>query len=1350
LGAGGFGTVYLCEDADLNRQVAVKVSRPGSTSAEGEVERLMEEARRLARLSHPGIVTVYDVGLQDSHLFVVSAFLEGLDLGHWLKENRPTWIESTRIAASLAESLAHAHSRLIVHRDVKPSNIILNAQREPVLVDFGLAIDEARSGASELGILSGTPSYMSPEQAGGLAHRIDGRTDIYGLGVVLYEMLTGHLPFRGRDFEEIIRQLREDEPQPPRQLAPDLPPELELACLKALAKQQHDRYSTALDFAEDLRLVLTAASEMPTTRRTLAEISPLPASTTAPKTPRGSATTRPSSRRRSHSAERRQVTLLVCGCDLFASAKYLEEIDAEDQSTVLRSFQRSCEQAVGSCEGTVVQCDEHGLLACFGYPVAFEDASYRAAQAGLTLLQNAKALGQQLRQEHGLDLNVWIGIHTGSAVAESSETAISLVGEARNVALRLEDVATPGEIICTDATRRLIESCFHCRSVGRKKLKGVAQEVELFRLEGTKSADALLDSTELAMLAPLVGRDHEMSLLQDRWSQVRAGEGRSVLLMAEPGLGKSRLVHALKEHLAKESAAPASDSHPHILSIVEWRCSPHFANTSLYPVGSFFECLLGFTRDEAPAARLDQLIRHLEAYGLDRPEIVPLFAKLLSLPLDHRFPPLGLSPVREREETFRALERWLSALATRRPILFICEDLHWADASTLEFVGRLVGEAPTDPILTVLTARTEFRPPWPVTAHQTALALPPLTRAQAGDMILMKSGSALTDSVVDQVYQRAGGVPLFIEEFTKLLQPSDSAPVEAPAKSAGASREIPATIQDLIMARVDRIEGDREMAQLAAVLGHEFNHDLLTAVARLEESALSAEMRQLVRADIIHQRGRPPNCVYTFKHALLEDALYNSMVKSTRQQFHRRIAEVLEAEFGLLLAETRPELLAHHFTEAGLPEKAVRYWLQAGLRSRERSAEVEAIGHLTRGLALIPLLPESAERDALELELLGPLGTAYIAARGYAAPEVGPIFQRARALCEHVGEPRQWLAMLLGIWEWHTVRGDLRLCLALAEEGVEFATRLNDPGMVMEASFMVGETMLYRGDFATAREWFSSALENYDDRERTRQWADFTGHDAGITHRSNLAVALWHLGFPDQAWQINREMCQLAREIGHPFSLAYALHHTSWLFQYLRLGPETEAAADEQIAIATAQGFALWMATGTFYQGEGTLLQGDRAKGLSLLLQGLAAFRRSGAELSLTCLLAVVGRACTQFSRFRDAHEVLDEGLALVEKNDERCQQAELYRLKGELLLAESTGNDAAAEDYFQKAIATAREQHSKAWHLRAATSLARLWQRQGRIPQAREILAGIYNSYTEGFTTPDLTAARALLDTLA
>jgi len=1354
LGSGGFGTVYLCEDGELSRQVAIKVSRRGSAAPSTEVERFMEEARRLARLSHAGIVSVYDVGMHEGSVYVVSAYLDGSDLGRWLKENRPTWMESARIVAALADALAHAHSRMIVHRDVKPSNIILNSELNPILVDFGLALDEVQAGGAEKGMFSGTPSYMSPEQAAGMAHRIDGRTDIYGLGVVLYEMLTNHVPFRAKEMDELIRQLCEDEPQPPRQIARDLPPDLERICLKALAKQQHDRYSTAADFAEDLRRVFASAADMPTDRRALSEVIQSGTRQTAPGSSHKSTGAGASSRRRSREAERRQVTLLVAGCDLFESEAYLENLDAEEQSKVLHAYQQACEQAVTRFEGTMVQCNEHGMLACFGYPIAYENAARRAARTGLTLLDSMAALGQQFRKQHALELNMWAGIHTGSAVVESGETSISLVGEARSVALRLKDVAVPGELICTDATRRLIESRFKCASIGQKKLKGVTRAVELFHIEGASNIGSLFETLAPAELTPLTGRDHEFSLLKDRWRQVREGACLAVLLMGEPGLGKSRLVHAMKEHVdetppgstrARRSTS-ASTRGSSALSIIEWRCSPHFKDSSLHPAIRFFERQLGFGPAESAATRFDKLLHHLEDYGLARPELVPLFATLLSLPVDHRFAPLGLPPIREREEIFRALEQWLAALATRRPVLFICEDLHWADASTLEFIGSLLSQGLSDPVLVLLTSRPEFRPPWAAGANQTSLALNRLTHDEVKEMIRKKAGSTLSDDVIDQVYERAGGVPLFVEEFTKVLQ-SDAAAADESHGGGLHSHEIPATLQDLIMARVDRAEGGREIAQLAAVLGREFNHDLLAAVAKLDAAALDAEMRLLVEAEIIHRRGRPPTCLYSFRHALFEDVLYNSLVKSKRQEFHRRVADVLDAEFGVVLVETRPELLAHHFGEAGELEKAIRYWLQAGLKSRERSAEMEAISHLTRGLALIQELPESPERDALELQLLSPLGTAYIAARGYAAPEVGPIFHRARELCERVGEPSHWLAMLLGAWEWHTVRADLKLCMDLANEGVDFATRLNDPGMLMEVSFMAGETMLYRGAFTDARECFSEAIAKYDDRARTAHWCQYTGHDAGITHRSNLAVALWHLGYPDQALQINREMLALARQIGHPFSLAYALHHTAWLFQYCRLGAELTAVAEEQIALATTHGFALWKATGIAFHGAGLYLQGDRAKGLAHLLEGLAAFRASGAQLTLSYQLCNVGEACLEFKRFRDAHLVIDEGLELAAKNDERFQEAELHRMKGELLLAEAADPDTAAEAHFRQAITTAREQHSKAWALRATMSLARLWQRQGRTEAAREVLHEIYSTYTEGLFTPDLVDARTFLE---
>jgi class 3 adenylate cyclase/predicted ATPase len=1052
-----------------------------------------------------------------------------------------------------------------------------------------------------------------------------------------------------------------------------------------------------------------------------------------------------SSRRRAREAERRQVTVLVCGSGLFESEAYLEHLETEDQAKVLRAFQQVCEQATRRFDGTVVQCNEQGLLVCFGYPVAYEDGARRAARTGLELLANVKALGDQLRREHQLELDVWIGLHTGPAIVEAGEAGVSLVGEARNVAVRLDDVAAPGQLLCSEATHRLIRGQFTCASLGRRKIKGVSQPVELFQVQGVSEARSAIEAAGPAGLTPLTGRDHEVSLLKDRWEQAQEGMGQVVLLVGEPGLGKSRLVYTMKQHVVGQTAEGEVDA-----PVIEWRCSPHFQNTGLYPAIDFYERALAFGREEPPEARFDRLLQRLEQYDLARSETVPLWASLLSLPTPERFPPLPLPPVRQREETFRTILDWLHTRAARKPILFVVEDLHWADASTLEFLGLFVAEGLHDAILTVLTFRPEFKTPWPVGAHQTSLALNRLTRRQVDDLMRQKMGVAVSQALVEQVYDRTGGVPLFVEEFTKIMQESGAPDKEGAANAPSLlGREIPATLQDLIMARLDRMEGEREVAQLAATLGREFSYELLAAVASLDEATLQSELAKLVQAEILYPKGRPPRCSYLFKHALLEDALYNSLVKGRRQQFHQRIAEVLETQFPET-AETRPELLAHHFTEAGQAEKAVGYWLKAGLRSRERSADREAIGHLTKGLAVLGTLEETRARDERELQLRTALAPAYIAARGYAAPEAGPVLLRARELCQRIGDPRQLFGLMLGTWEWRLVRGDLRLCVDLAADGMAVAQRLNDPGALMEGLFMPGVTMFYRGQFAGARARYEQAVTAYDDRERTKFWTAYTGHNAGVTHRCYLALVLWHLGYPDQARQVDRDMRELARRIGHPFSLGHAVDFTAFLYHYCRLGAEVRSAAEEEIALATKQGFQLWHALGTLHQGAGILLEGRPAEALPLLLKGLTAFRATGAEVRLPCYLGLLGDAYTQSRRFEDAHQSLNEGLAIAEKNDDRCHEAELYRLKGELLLAESADQDTEAERCFQQALGTAGRQQSKAWELRAAVSLARLRQRQGRLGEARQALVAVYQSYTEGFATPDLVDARVLLESLA
>ena len=1342
LGAGGFGAVYLCHDTQLDRPVAIKVLRAGSGQLQAEGERALQEARRLARLRHPGIVAVHDVGIHEEQVYIVSDYLDGPDLDRWLKVNRPSWPEAARIAAAVADALAHAHAQIIVHRDIKPANILLNADRAPVLVDFGLALDETQAGGREKGLITGTPWYMSPEQAAGTAHRIDGRTDIYSLGVVLYQMLTGRVPFRTADFKELMRQVRDDEPQPPRQLVRDIPPELERVCLKALAKRQQDRYSTAADFADDLRRTLQMPGESPASRQPpiskptgeVRAAPPAPSPSDVPKSP--------SPRRRARDAERRQVTVLVCGCDLFESEAYLE-LDAEDQAEVLRAFQQACEEAVRRLNGTIVQCNEQGLLVCFGYPVAYEDGARRAARTGLGLLQDLKNFGERLRRQHKMELNPWVGLHTGPAVVEAKEDTVSLVGEARNVAVRLEDVAAPGQVLCSEATHRLIRGQFTCASLGPRKLKGVAQAVELFQVQGVGEVRSAIEAARPAELTPLTGRDHEISLLKERWEQAQEGMGQVVLLIGEPGLGKSRLVYTLKQHVLGQMVEGQVDA-----PVIEWRCAPHYQNTALYPAIDFYERALGFGREEPPQARFDHMLHRLEQYGLARPETVPLWASLLSLPTPDRFPPLALSPVRQREETFRAMLEWLHTRAARKPVLFVIEDLHWVDASTLEFLGQFLAEGLHDSILTVLTFRPEFRTPWPALAHQTSLALNRLTRRQVGDLMRRKTGTAMPEALVERVYDRTGGVPLFVEEFTTMVQESGGPEKEGEGATAAASRrEIPATLQDLIMARLDRMEGDREVAQLAAMLGREFSYELLAAAATLDEQALQGELAKLVRAEILYPKGRLPRCSYLFKHALLEDALYNSLVKGKKQQLHRRVAEVLEAQFPHTV-ETRPEMLAHHFTEAGLTEKGIGYWLKAGLRSRERSAEDEAIGHLTRGLELLGTLADSPQRDLRELEFLNPLGAAYESARGFSAGEVGPVFQRSRELCQRTGKPKQLFAALWGDWAWRVTRGDLRLATELAVEVMELAGRLNDPGVRIAARHSLGLSDLFRGNFTGARESFRQAAAEYDDLDRIRVWTGVTGVDSGIVHRTWLSMSLWHLGYPDQALKICHEGCDVARALGHPFNLACAHCGLGWLQQSCRRGTEAELNGNEAVRIATEQGYPYWRAFGMVAKAGGLLLQGRPDEALRLLLQALVSYRAIGAGLGLPRFYSILGDAYTQAGRFSEARQALDEGLAIGDKNDDRYQEAELHRLKGELHLAEA--DDQAAEGCFGRAIETARRQQSRAWELRATMSLARLWQRLGRRAEARDALAAVYGTFAEGFTMPDLVDAAALLDSLS
>jgi serine/threonine protein kinase/predicted ATPase len=1371
LGQGGMGIVLLAEDTHLRRPVALKVIRPEIGQTLTNRERFLREARAMAQVRSDHVVTVYQVGQADDVCYLAMELLEGEPLDHWMERLRtPPLDEALRIGREIALALAAAHARGLVHRDVKPANIWLEAPTRRVkLLDFGLArpaVGDTR--ITGHGTFVGTPMYMAPEQA--RDEPLDGRADLFSLGCLLYEMCTGHPPFDGTTTLAVLTAVISHTPPPAGQLNLAIPARLSDLIARLLAKRPADRPGSAALVGEELRAIERAgvpSAHPPVTRDTVvAPVRPIAAPdellwsgvqpesmSSAAATPSASSSTplppRPTEwsetvRLHIRSAERRQVTVLVCGSELFESETYLG-LDAEDQAQILRAFQRTCDQAVCQFDGTVVQCNEQGLLACFGYPVAHEDAARRAAEAGLQLLHELKALGGQPGHAPGPDAQPWGVLHTGPAIVELKEGAVSLVGDVRNVAARLKDVAVPGQVVCTDATHRLFRDQFQCAGLGEQKIKGVSRSVTLFRVERAVAGSQF--DLAPANLSPLIGRDHEISLLKERWEQAREGVGQVVLLVGEPGLGKSRLVHTLKEHVLGQRGEGDVDA-----PVIEWRCSPHYQNTGLRPAIDYYERALGFRPEDPPQERFDRLLSRVEKDGLARPEIVPLWAALLSLPTPDRFPPLTLSPARQREETFRLLAEWLHVRAGRGPVLFVVEDLHWIDASTLEFLILYLAEFGHDRVLAVFTFRPEFMPPWVPVEHQTRLALNRLTRRQVGDLIRKAAGNTIPDAVIDQVYTRAGGVPLFVEEFTKMVQESaasDQPGAVSARGSDGPGHEIPSTLQDLVMARLDRMEGGRELAQLGAVLGREFSHEVLAAVAGTDPSILQAELGRLAQADILYAKGRPPRCTYTFKHALLEDALYNALVKARRQEFHRRIGEVLESQFPQT-AENQPESLGRHFTEAGLTEKAIGYWLKAGQRSHDRSAFSEAIGHLTRGLSLLATLAESRARDDRELQLLTVLAPSYIAARGYAAPEAGPVLVRARELCQRIGNTLQQFGIMLGMWEWHIVRADLRVCAEQAADGMALAERVTDPGVTMEALFMPGVTMFYRGQFAGARTHHENALAAYDDRARTKFWTAYTGHDGGVTHRCYLALDLWHLGYPDRALKLAREACELALTIGHPFSLEHAIDFAAYLACYCRLGPEVQAWGEEEIAVATEQGFPFWNALGTLHQGAGLLQQGRREEALPLLLKGFTAFRGTGAEIRIPAYLGMLGDTYTQLGRFGEAHRALDEALSVAEKNDDRNHEAELHRLRGELLQVESSNRVSDAESCFHRAIEISRSQQSRAWELRATMSLARLWQRQDRRSDARTALSAVYGTYTEGFTTPDLVDARELLESLA
>jgi predicted ATPase len=894
-------------------------------------------------------------------------------------------------------------------------------------------------------------------------------------------------------------------------------------------------------------------------------------------------------------------------------------------------------------------------------------------------------------------------------------------------------------MVISAATFRLVQGYFTYDELDMHALKGVAAPVQVYRILGESAAQSRLDVGSVTGLTPLVGRDAEMTLLLERWAQSRQGMGQVVLLSGEAGIGKSRLVEVLCERAYSEGATR-----------MVFRCSPYHHNSALYPVIDHLQRLLHRHRDDTPEAKLDKLEQALCTSHLPLAEVVPLCAALLSVPLSEHYPPLHLTPQLQRQKTQEALVAWLLEEAERQPVLAVWEDLHWADPSTLDALGLVLEQVPTARMLNLLTYRPEFRPPWATRSHVTQVTLGRLGCPQAEAMLTsLTGGKALPADVVEQVLAKTDGVPLFIEELVKMILESGLVRENAGHYVLAGPLPplaIPSTLHDSLMARLDRLSTARELAQLGAVLGREFSYELLQAVAPVDETTLQQGMRQLVDAELVYQRGLPPHSRYVFKHALIQDAAYQSLLKSTRQQYHQRIAQVLGTRFPEI-AETQPELVAHHYTEAGLGAQALGYWQQAGQQAIERSANLEAISHLTKGLEVLQTLPETSERIQQELTFRIALGASLMVTKGYGALEAAQCYTRAWELSRQVGESLQLFQALCGLHRFYLLQAELQPARELGAQLLSLAQRGQEPALLLEARRTLGQTCFWLGEFPIAQGHIEQGIALYAPKQRHLK-ALLYGRDPGVDCYSYAAVILWFLGYPDQALKRKNEALTLVQELSHPFSLASAFGFAGFLHTLRREGQASQEQAEVTMALATEQGFAHWLAHGMIFRGWALAEQGE--EGTDQIRQGIDAWRAAGDELARPYCLVLLAEACAKGGQAEEGLSALAEALAAVHKTGERFYEAELYRLQGELLLTRSTCQTAEAEACFHQALDITRRQQAKSLELRAAMSLSRLWQRLGKHAEAHQLLAEIYGWFTEGFDTADLQEARALLAELA
>jgi class 3 adenylate cyclase/predicted ATPase len=1025
-------------------------------------------------------------------------------------------------------------------------------------------------------------------------------------------------------------------------------------------------------------------------------------------------------------------------CDLVGSTALSTRTDPEDLTELIRAYHGATAECVGRFGGYVAKYMGDGVLAYFGYPQAHEDDAALALHSGLAIIEAVEGLTLY----GGFTPRVRIGIATGLVVVgeligEGTAQERSVVGETPNLAARLQEHAVPGTLAIDDTTRQLAGRLFEYHSLGDVSLKGFAEPTRSWQVTGTSEVLSRFEARHDQTLTPIVGRAEELELLWRRWCQAKAGEGRVVLISGEAGIGKSRIVAALHEHLAGEQYVR-----------LRYFCSPYHTDSALHPFISQLERAAGFVREDTSDAKINKLESLLT--NADASDI-SLVAELVSIPGGVRYPALDAAPQRKKELTLRLLLRQLEGLARQQPVLMVFEDAHWSDATSRDLLDRIAEQTRTLPVLLLVTYRPEFQSAWMGQPHVTLLVLNRLARRDGAALARhAAAGRQLPDELLQQIVDRTDGVPLFVEELTKTIL--EIGPVSGPwGHAIGAplsTTAIPSTLQASLIARIDRLSAVKEVAQTAAVIGREFSDALIEAASPVSKGALAHALEQLVEAGLVFRRGQSPDATYTFKHALVQDAAYATLLRGPRQALHARVADALD-QLSPDVVERQPELLAHHLTAARATKRAVEYWFRAGERAASRSANREAAAHYRVGLQLLEHFADLAEREAWELRLSIALGPVLMMTTTSTGPEVRGVYARASQLARQAGQSVELFRALWGSWLAAVAAADSRSAGAFLDELFALAQQDASEEMALQAHHAGWTTTFFlRGDFSCARRHIEAGLPLYRPETHAHHALLYGGHDPGVCGYGVGGMISALLGHLDRALREAAEALSLGRALSHHGSLAQAYWFSSEVYYLRREADVLCGLAEEWVRLVSEHGSAVSVANATMFHGWALVVSGQRDEGTTILRDGLSLWRRSGARSMMPFRLARVADGLLLAGETAEAAALLAEAATIAEETGDHWSDPELDRLSGIANLRQSGGTTGIeqAELLLRRAITKARTTGQRLIELRAATNLAGLCIEQGRRSEARDLLGPIHSWFTEGLNTPDLREARALL----